>query len=236
MSAVKTAFVAGATGYTGREVVRELLVHGVRTVAHVRPDSAQLSVWRERFMAQGGEVDTTAWDESAMSARLRELRPDLVFALLGTTRHRMKGEHSSYETVDYGLTALLIQAACSIEPRPKFVYLSSMGVGPGARGAYLIARHRAEEVLRRSGLPYLIARPSFITGEDRDESRPGERVAAKVADGVLGVLGRLGAEKLRDRYRSTDARGLARALVGFGLDDRVVNEVLGSERLVGYGR
>lgn len=232
----RVAFVAGATGYTGRAVVRELLERGLHAVAHIRPDSPSLARWRARFGELGAEVDTTPWDEGALRARLQTLRPALVFALLGTTRARMRQDHASYETVDYGLTALLIRAAAAVQPLPKFVYLSSMGVGPGARGSYLAARARAEEELRASGLPYLIARPSFITGEDRDEERPLERGAAKVANGLLSVLGHLGARELRDRYRSTDAAGLARALVGFGLDSAAVNEVLSSARLVRYGR
>ena len=47
------AFVAGATGFTGREVVAELVRRGVRTLAHVRPDSSRLDEWRERFEAMG---------------------------------------------------------------------------------------------------------------------------------------------------------------------------------------
>jgi uncharacterized protein YbjT (DUF2867 family) len=184
----------------------------------------------------GAEVDTTPWTEAAMQARLRDLAPDLVFGLLGTTRHRMERDHASYESVDYALTALLIHAAAGLTVRPKFVYLSSLGVGPRARGSYLEARHRAEEELRGSGLPYLIARPSIITGEDRDEVRAGEKVAARVADGLLSMAARLGAAHLRDRYASTDARRLAAALVGFALDPARVNEVLSSDRLTTYGR
>ena len=53
---MQIAFVAGATGYTGREVVRVLLERGVRTVAHVRPDSPHVDEWRSRFEAQGAAV------------------------------------------------------------------------------------------------------------------------------------------------------------------------------------
>ena len=40
------AFVAGATGFTGREVVRLLVERGVPAVAHVRPDSPRLEEWK----------------------------------------------------------------------------------------------------------------------------------------------------------------------------------------------
>ncbi len=211
-NATPTAFVAGATGLTGREVVRELCEGGARVVAHVRPDSPRLDDWRARFGALGATVDATPWELSAMTSTLASLRPDWVFALLGTTRKRMRSEGGDYETIDYGLTRLLIDAAVASGARPRFVYLSAVGVSARARGAYYAARWRAEEDLRQSGLPYAIARPSFIVGE-RDEGRPMERVGASIADGALAVVGLLGGRGVAARYRSRRAPALARALV-----------------------
>jgi len=210
---VPIAFVAGATGYTGREVVRALAERGVQVVAHVRPDSSRLEEWRRRFGALGAGLDTTAWDEDAMAATLASGNITHVFALLGTTRARAQAEGASYDSVDYGLTAMLIRAAARMPTHPRFVYLSSLGVTEGTRNPYLQARARAEQELRSSGLAWTIARPSFITGDDRDERRLGERVAATVADAGLGLLGRLGATGLRDRYSSLTGAELADALV-----------------------
>lgn len=226
------AFVAGATGYTGRAVVARLLQLGVRTVAHVRPDSGSIERWREEFEGLGAEVDTTAWQPEAMAATLERLAPTVVFALLGTTRKRGReaqlsgrGEET-YETVDYGLTALLLHAAERVRSAPRFVYLSAVGVGPNAKGAYMRVRHRMETELRESGVPYTIARPSFITGADREGARPAERFGAAAADAALGVLGALGASRLRARYRSTSATELAHALVDAALDPACENRVL----------
>jgi nucleoside-diphosphate-sugar epimerase len=229
------AFVAGATGYVGREVVRELATRGVRTVAHVRPDSPRLAEWRERFARVGAETDATHWTVDAMTAALARIAPTHVFALLGTTRARVRaaaqrGAVESYEAVDYGLTSVLIRAAAR-EPRPpRFVYLSSTGVSGAARNAYIAARWRAEEELRASGLPYVIARPSFITGPDREEPRPLERTASVLADALLAAAGALGARRVRDRYRSTSAAALARALVRLAFDP-AANVVVESEGL-----
>src|SRR3954471_13568122 len=99
------AFVAGATGYTGREVVRALRARGLRVIAHVRPDSARLGEWRGRFAAMEVEVDATPWNDDAMAATMERLQPDVVFALLGTTKARAReaeqrhedASHQSYE-------------------------------------------------------------------------------------------------------------------------------------------
>ena len=213
-----TAFVLGATGFVGREVVRQLCVRGTKTYAHVRPDSKSLDDWRTRFSSLGAEIDTTAWDAPAMAARWRELRPDQVYVLIGTTRSKAKSDSvqgNIYEAVDLGLTKIAVDAARGSEIKPRIVYLSSVGADPAARSAYLKARGEAEVVVKTSGLPWAIARPSIITGE-REDGRLGERTAAVVGDGVLAVVGVLGGKKLRARYKSTTPDVLASALIRIG--------------------
>jgi uncharacterized protein YbjT (DUF2867 family) len=229
------AFVAGATGYTGRAVVRALARQGARVVAHVRPDSPRMDAWRDRFGSLGAEVDDTAWDADAMTRTLQGLAPTHVFALLGTTRARAKhegmGATEAYEKIDYGLTALLVDAAAQCSVLPRFVYLSAAGVAQSSSNPYVRARWRAEQHLRESGLPWTIARPSFITGEDRDERRPLERLGATISDRMLSVAGALGARKLRDRYRSTDNTTLAEGLVRIALDPARESRIVYSEDL-----
>ncbi len=213
-----TAFVLGATGFVGREVVRQLCVRGTKAVAHVRPDSSKLAEWRSRFAELGAEVDTTAWDAAALAARIRELAPQQIYILIGTTRAKAKSDRVQgdiYEAVDLGLTKLAVEAARASETQPRIVYLSSVGADANARSAYLRARGKAEDVVKTSGLPWVIARPSLITGE-RDEGRLGERAASVVGDGVLAVVGVLGGKQLRDRYRSTTPDVLASALIRLG--------------------
>jgi uncharacterized protein YbjT (DUF2867 family) len=235
--AVIRAFVAGATGYTGREVVRALRARGADTLAHVRPDSARLAEWRARFVALGAEVDTTPWEAAPMAATLRQFRPDAVFALLGTTRARARrasgqgGGDQGYEAVDFGLTMLLYRAAEASGARPRFVYLSAAGVREAGGNSYLQARARVERALREGTLPYTVARPSFITGPDRDEFRLGERLAAQIADRILAVVALVGGRWLRERYHSTTNVILADALVRLALDPAAAGTVVESEGL-----
>ena len=238
MTAVRV-FVAGATGYTGREVVRACAEQGAETVAHVRPDSPSRAEWEGRFAAMRVRADATPWEPQAMRATLAALRPTLVFALLGTTQARSRraarttGRTETYETVDYGLTHLLLeaarQAARDTGGRPRFVYLSAVGAREDTRNAYLQVRGRLERELRESGLPWLVARPAFITGSDRDERRPLERGTAVVMNAFLGALGVLGARRLRDRYRSLTGRELGAGLVRVALAERGEGRVVGGE-------
>jgi nucleoside-diphosphate-sugar epimerase len=217
-------------------VVAALRQQGVDCVAHVRPDSSTLETWRERFQALGAKVDTTPWQSAAMDTTLATLRPDCVFALLGTTRSRGRrvrrevGKVENYATVDVGLTLMLYDAVRRSGALSRFIYLSSVGVRPDARTQYLAARALVERTITDGPLPYIIARPSFITGPDRDEVRPGERVGAWVSNVALGVARMVGARQLWARYRSTTAPILAEALVRAARDPRS-NRILESEEL-----
>nr|HEX4314546.1 NAD(P)H-binding protein [Kofleriaceae bacterium] len=207
------AFVLGATGFVGREVVRQLAVRGGTPIAHVRPES--VDTWRPKLAALGAEVVATTWEVGELAAALRSAAPAQLYVLIGTTRSRAKADGVDgdiYERIDFGLTRLAVDAARASEVRPRICYLSSVGADAGARGAYLKARGKAEDAVRGSGLPWVIARPSIITG-DRDDSRTGERTAAVVGDGLLAVAGVLGGKGLRDRYRSTTPDVLASALI-----------------------
>lgn len=218
--------MAGATGYTGREVVRAALEAGYETVAHVRPDSPRREDWRARFEGLGARVDISAWEPAAQRATLEALQPSVVFALLGTTRARRE----SYEDVDYALTIMLLEAAVACGSSPRFVYLSSAGAGPRAVSTYMSIRWRVEEAVRASGLSHAIARPAMITGPDRDEARLGERLAAAAGDRALRLVGALGGRRWRERYRSTTNVALANALVRLA-DPGAGDRVFGSEEL-----
>ena len=89
-STCRVAFVAGATGYVGEEVVRNLISLGFKTIAHIRPDSFRLEKKKAYFEKLGATVVTTPWELEAMTHTLKAIRPDAVYCLVGTTRARMK--------------------------------------------------------------------------------------------------------------------------------------------------
>lgn len=216
-----SAFVAGATGYTGRDVVAALRRRGVETVAHVRDDSRDRERWVARFAAVGAQVDHTPWSSEAMAQMLVARRPSMVFALLGTTRARAGRERieDPYETIDYGLTELMRAGAVAAGHRPLFVYLSAYGATEQGSNRYLVVRGRMERQLRDGPLPFLIAQPLFITGSDREEGRVGERVGSMLLDSVLGAVAALGATRWRDRFASMTGATLAEGLVALAMAD-----------------
>ncbi len=216
-------FVAGATGFVGREVVTRLAARGA-AIAHVRPTSAKLDAWRERFGAIGADVDVSPWQVAPLAEVMRARAVTHVFCCIGTTRGQARAEGIAgdpYQAIDYGLTKLLCDAAVAAGTGPRLVYLSSVGASPTARSAYLAARYQAEQAVRGAGLPWVILRPSFIVpgegGARRDERRAGEKAASVFADGLLAAAG-LVAPAVRAKYRSITPERLGEALVRAGLD------------------
>jgi nucleoside-diphosphate-sugar epimerase len=237
---MKTAFIAGATGYTGRHVVEQLVNRGVSAVAHIRSDSGNAGRWIDRFEKMGAKIDRTPWDPAALSKTFTGLKPDMIFALLGTTRARIKdaasqgvkAESVDYMAVDYGLTSMLIRAAVDAGASPRFIYLSAVGAGEKSRSAYYIARFKAESELIASGLPYVIARPSFITGPDRDGNRPMEKFIAKIGDAALGAASSIpGLGVTTRRYRSITGSDLAKSLIDSALAQDWMNRIVERENL-----
>lgn len=222
ISSEAKAFVAGATGYVGRQVVRRLCEEGIATLAHVRPGSPRLQEWQQRFADCGASTITTPWNSEALTGALAEHSPTLVFALIGTTKARAKDEGipgDIFQAIDYGLTRMLLNGCLAQDSPPRFVYLSSIGSSSTSRSAYLRARGKIEDELRASQLSWISAQPAMITGHDRDVDRPAERWGAAIGDGVLGAASRLGASGWRERYQSTSATRLAEALVGLALSE-----------------
>jgi hypothetical protein len=70
-------------------------------------------------------------------------------------------------------------------------------------------------------------RPSFITGPDRGEVRPGERIGALLGDGACAVLRALRARRRAARWASITGAALAQILVTLAATplDRRVHEL-----------
>ena len=90
------------------------------------------------------------------------------------------------------------------------------------------ARGRVEAALKTCGLPFTVARPSFITGPDHDESRPLERVGAVITDAMHTRPLR---RETPARPLPTDNTTLAATLVRLAADPHAANRTSESEDL-----
>ena len=149
-------FVAGATGATGKVLVRLATARGLPIVPHARPARAA------RGEAPAGAAIFELGDRPRLVEALRGCTT--VLQLIGTVRARF-GQGDTYETSDIGTTRELVDAALEAGI-DHFVLLSSVGAGLKL-GAYLEAKARAEALVRESGIPFTLARPSMLVGAGR---------------------------------------------------------------------
>jgi len=150
--------VAGATGGTGRALVRDLGTQGYSVRALVRDeDKARVVLGDGIEYALGDvrEIDTllAAMDGVAF-----------VISAIGSSR---SDPSNNPEAVDYGGVKNLADAAAAIGVR-QFVLVSSSGVTDEdhflnkAFDNILIWKFKGEEALRASGVPYTIVRPGGL--------------------------------------------------------------------------
>lgn len=147
---MQRVLVAGASGYLGRHVVRELKQRGVWVRALIRhaQQQSELLPWVDDFVvAQVTQPQT-----------LRRVADgiDVVFSSIGITRQR---EGFTYEEVDYqGNVNLLREAARQSVSR--FVYVSIFQ-GPQLRRLAMVdAKERFVSALVESGVQHTIVRPT----------------------------------------------------------------------------
>jgi uncharacterized protein YbjT (DUF2867 family) len=192
-------FIAGSTGATGRTLLRIAGSHRSELLAHRRP---HLEVEQGRE----GEAVFPLDDQESLVDALRGC--STVVQLIGTMRKRFAAG-DTYDSSDIGTTRSLVDAA-KVAGIDHVVLLSSVGAGK-PMGAYLQAKAKAEAIVRESGIPYTIFRPSAFMGEGN--SIPGFTVTLTKIFGM-------------DRYRPIPIEDLARAILYTGLQRAPLNTEL----------
>ena len=149
--------VDGASGYVGSHLVHELNRRQipVRALVHetAHPEDC-------RFLAscQAGLFKSEINAASPVLAQCLSGARALVH-LIGSIA---PGKGQKLEDLHAGLTAELI-AACR-QSRPKIIMITALGTAVDADSLYHRSKWQAEELLRASGLDYVILRPSLIVG------------------------------------------------------------------------
>jgi len=184
-STIQSVFLTGATGFVGRNVVRELLARGVKPVCLVR-DSRKLyrqhpNVPPERFTTVAGNLsDRSALLEAASQSQAAIHLVGIIIA------RRLKGQ--TFHGVHVQGTKNVVNAVRNAGIR-RYVHMSALGSRPDAVSAYHQTKWQAEEYVRSSGLEWTIFRPSLIHGPEGEFMQLMKRFVCGLVPPVIPYFG-----------------------------------------------
>jgi len=169
--------VTGANGFVGRNLVRRLQKDGTAVRALVRSAAKAARLRDLGAELVDGDISNLSSLEAAMKGCAKVIH--LVGIIQEAPGVTFKGVH-----VDG--TRNLLEAAKKEGVR-HFIYQSALGSRPNAKSQYHRTKWEAEELVRASGLPFTILRPSLIYG-------PGDLFTTRLAETirlspVLPVIG-----------------------------------------------
>ena len=158
------AFVAGATGETGRRIVSQLLDRGIEVRAFVRDAEKARSIFPAGVEIVSGDVLRVDTLQDALAGCT------VVFCATGA---RPSFDPTGPYLVDFEGTKNLVNASKSAGIE-QFVLVTSLCVSKllhplNIFWGILVWKKWAEEYLQRSGLTYTIVRPGGLKNDDNDD-------------------------------------------------------------------
>lgn len=159
------AFVAGATGETGRRIVQELISRNIPVRALVRNLETARAILPESTELVVGDV--------LQPSTLTDAVGDSTVVLCATGAKPSFDPIGPYK-VDYEGTKNLVDAA-KAKGIEHFVFVSSLCTSQlfhplNLFWLILVWKKRAEEYIQQSGLTYTIVRPGGLKNEDNSDS------------------------------------------------------------------
>jgi len=141
----------------------------------------------------------------------------------------------SFDAVDLATTRQLVAAAKDAGVS-RVVYISSIGAAPDRRVGFFLpasffrTKYRSEQVVRDSGLGWVILRPSFVLGADG-------RRTERLVSGAVGLAARgldvAGRRELASTVRPIPAHALGAAVVRASTDPRTSRTIVTGAALLG---
>ena len=178
--------LTGGTGFVGGEVLTALKNHTVYATYRSSPGPQKHVSWVKLDLAQEQEFNI-----------LRGKKIDWIIHIGGATP-RLAYEEGSYASTVNG-TRLLLQLAKKLHVK-KFIYISSSSAGLPHPGPYGSSKLQAEAIVKKSGIPYTILRPTTIIGKRaRDFNRVAKLLRTRSYFPLIG-----GGKNLKSPVASSD--------------------------------
>ncbi len=218
--------VDGATGYVGNHLVLALVKSGFTVRCIVRPEAR--TVDRQFLEKTGARLFATNLESNSPVLAEALAGASCAVHLIGSIAPR-KGER--LEDLHGGQTSELL-AGCGKAGVRKVVLLTALGSAADAASTYHKTKFQSEQLVVKSGLQYVIVRPSLIIGREAG-NRDSKLVARyrKMIEEKSGVpLINGGANKLQPVFVGDLAAALVSAATTAVADGKTV-EIGGADIL-----
>ncbi|HEC98162.1 MAG TPA: NAD-dependent epimerase/dehydratase family protein [Nitrospirae bacterium] len=147
-------FIAGATGFVGRHLIRSLSSGKYKVRCLVRSDKEAGLCTSPGFETTKGDIT----DSESLKGKLEGV--GIVVHLVGIIKEQGEG---TFEKIHIEGTKNLVDEA-KFSDVEHFFFQSALGADLRSPFKYLRTKAEAEEIVKGSGLPYTIFRPSLIIG------------------------------------------------------------------------
>ena len=193
----KTAIIIGATGLTGSNLLKKLLLDEDFTIV-------KIFVRRATGIAHS-KLQEYIIDFTAIESIKKHITGDVLFSCLGTTIKQAGSRQNQYQvdfTYQYDFAKYAAENAVS-----DYVLISSASANAKSMFFYTKIKGELEHVVKK--LPFMrirILQPSILQGE-RNNKRAGEEIGVK----FINILGNL--FPVVKKYRSITGEDLAKAMI-----------------------
>lgn len=147
-------FLTGATGFVGKNVLKQLLAEGHTVCALIRDSGKASRLPDARVEYIKGDVVSGIGIVEGIAGC------DAVIHLVGII---VEQGTNTFDAVHHVGTRHVVEAAHKSGIK-RFVQMSALGARADGVARYQTSKWQGEEVVRRSGIPFTILRPSLIFG------------------------------------------------------------------------
>ena len=199
--------VTGGTGFVGSHIVRRLGLEKITMRCLVRNGSNVKRLKELGIELAYGDLTDTQSLKKALEG------VETVIHLIGIIVER-KG--ATFEIIHTQGTRAFVEA-CKDAGVKRFIYISALGARENARSRYHRTKWEAEQAVIKSGMDYVIFRPSIMIGEGGEFITMLSGIMQKAP--VIPVIG--GKSKLQPIYVENTADCVIRSLV----EPKIINRI-----------
>lgn len=157
---MKKLLITGATGFVGRYIVNEALQKSYDIHLIVRNSTKAKALFGEKpKIYQLKEFN----NKKELRKIIEVINPQYVIHLIGIIQEK---KSDTFEKVHYEYSKVLYETLKDFSVE-KIIHMSALGVGEKAPSKYHITKLKAEKELIKTGIPFVILRPSFIIGPEQ---------------------------------------------------------------------